>query len=120
MSDVGQYFGSDLQLSATGDLLVVTGIVESEQRVLRRLMTNTNDYFAEPNYGGGLPGDIGSTISVNAVARKVQSQMRLESTVAASPAPQVQVTQLPGQAMYISAQYATQNQPVTLNFTVSP
>ena len=120
MSDVGQYFGSDLQLSATGDLLVVTGIVESEQRVLRRLMTNTNDYLAEPTYGGGLPGDIGSTTSATAVSRKVVSQMRLEPSVAASPVPQVQVTQLPGQAMYVSAQYATQNQSVILNFTVAP
>lgn len=120
MSDIGHYFGGDLQLSSTGDLLVVTGQVESQQRVLRRLMTNQNDYIWEPDYGGNIPSDIGSTFSANQIQRTVQEQLQLEPMVSQNPVPQISVTKQPGQAVYLSINYATQDQPVVLNFTVTP
>ena len=45
MADISHTFGADLSLSATGDLLCVTGDTLTQQRVLRRLLTNAGDYI---------------------------------------------------------------------------
>jgi hypothetical protein len=119
MSDAAHWFGGDLQLSASGDLLIATGVTESEQRVLRRVMTNQGDYFWSPDYGGGLPGYIGSTINANQVQSTIYGQMQLESSVAQSPAPQVTVTPI-AEGMFVAMAWATQNTPAALNFSVTP
>src|SRR5581483_995049 len=55
LNDVFHYWGNDVSLSNTQDLLLVSGTVMGQQRVLRRLLTNPGDYLFDPNYGGGLP-----------------------------------------------------------------
>ena len=119
--DIGHYFSSDLQLGATGDLLVADGALESQQRVLRRLLTNPRDYLWEPLYGAGLPGYIGQPLDRSAVAALITSQMYLESDVSHDPQPQVALQQIPnGISCQITYTSADTGRPVLLNFDVTP
>src|ERR1700722_13907659 len=94
MPDAGHYFGGDLQLSAPGDLLAVDSILECNQRILRRLLTNAGDYIWNPGYGAGLPKRIGSTIDQPETQSLIASQMFLESAVIQNPPPQIETSPL--------------------------
>ena len=121
MADANHTFGADLVLAAGGDLSTVTGIPYSEQRVLRRLMTNPGEYLWDPTYGAGLPGFIGQPINAGQVTAIVQAQLALEDSVAASPAPVVTVTPIAdGLFLEISFTEATTGQPTVLSFSVTP
>ncbi len=121
MADSGHYFSSDLQLSATGGLLPVDSVLESQQRILRRLMTNQGDYIWEPNYGAGLPRRIGSTLDVTEMTALIRSQMYLEDSVQQIPEPQITVLPIVN-GIYISISYieADSGKPATLSFDVTP
>jgi hypothetical protein len=106
--DVYHYFGSDLQASASGDLLLADAPTTGTQRVYRRLLTNpalsnaagtpiaSADYTWHPTYGAGVPRKIGSPGNVPATTALIKGQMLLESAVAPSPAPQINITQNQG------------------------
>ncbi len=108
MTDVAQYFGSDLTLSANGDLLTADGLEESKQRVLRRLLTNPQDYLWQPTYGAGLPATIGQPLSEAELTALIKSQMYMEADVSHDPEPQVTLTAIPNgisaQITYISVE----------------
>lgn len=126
MPELWHDWGSDLVFSSTGDLLLADGTDEGRQRVLRRLLTNPGSYvFHVDNgpvkaYGAGLPGKVGSTIDAKAIQALCLSQMFLEQAVARSPAPTVDVQQIPN-GIYVSVQYtdAQSNQPVALAFNIN-
>ena len=107
--------------SANGDLLTVDSVLESEQRVLRRLMTNPKDYIWQPSYGAGLPAKIGDPFDVATIESIVQSQMFLEDTVVRTPPPDVEVASFPN-GMYVDISYteADSNQDAVLSFPVTP
>jgi phage baseplate assembly protein W len=87
MADLALQFGGDLSIGPTGDLLLADGPILTQQRVLRRLLTNLGDYIWQLNYGAGLGqyvGQPGAPASISGVAR---AQMLLEATVAVTPAP---------------------------------
>jgi len=75
MNDLYQFFGSDLNLSATGDLLGVSSATRTQQRILRRLLTNPGEYLWHPDYGAGLPQFVGSVIDVAKVRAIVRGQI---------------------------------------------
>ena len=81
MPDAYHNYNQDLVASAVGDLLTADSLLESEQRVLRRLMTNPQDYIWQPTYGAGLPAKIGDPFDVATIESIVQSQMYLEDSV---------------------------------------
>jgi phage baseplate assembly protein W len=119
--DAGHYFGGDLQLGATGDLLAADGILESNQRILRRLLTNAGDYLWNPSYGAGLPQRIGMPLNEPDLATLVRSQIYREASVSQSPAPQVTSRQIAnGIDMRIAYLQREQNQTATLSFEVTP
>ncbi len=121
MTDCFHFFGSDLTLSATGDLLTADGLDESQQRVLRRLLTNLKDYLWQPDYGAGLPGYIGQPLDQAAITALIKSQMYLENDVSHDPEPQVALTAIPNgisaQIVYTSVDTGL---PVLLSFDVTP
>lgn len=92
MSDVAHYFSSDLGLGATGGLQVAEGSLLSQQRILRRLLTNPGDYIWEPGYGAGLPRFIGQKLDLTALTALIRSQMYLEGSVQQQPEPQIELT----------------------------
>jgi hypothetical protein len=121
MADAGHYFSGDLQVSATGDLLVADSVLESQQRILRRLLTNATDYLWQPDYGAGLPATIGEPLDEAAMDTLIRSQMYREESVSQNPAPQIITTPIPN-GIYVQIQYVEidSGKPATLSFDVTP
>jgi phage baseplate assembly protein W len=92
MADISHTFGADLSLSATGDLLCVTGDTLTQQRVLRRLITNAGDYIWQLSYGAGLGQMVGQPANATAIENIMRGQIFQESAVAQVPAPVVTTT----------------------------
>jgi phage baseplate assembly protein W len=91
MSDLTHTFGGDLAVAFNGDLAAVSGSTLGQQRVLRRLLTNAGDYIWQLTYGAGLPAMIGMPVDEAAIAGLVRSQIFLESAVARTPTPVIDV-----------------------------
>jgi len=117
--DLSHYIGSDISVSASGDLLLADSLALSQQSVLRRLLTNPGDYIWHPDYGAGLPKMVGSPIVAASVQAVVQSQMLLEPTVARNPLPVINVTPLAnGMFVQISYYEIDATEPTKLAFNV--
>lgn len=120
LSDVAHFWGSDVILSASGDLGRAQRAERSKQRVLRRLLTNPGDYVFHPDYGAGLPAKVGGLINVAEVKALIRAQMRQEASVAQSPAPQIVVDGIDaGVSVAISYVALPDRQPVALAFDLS-
>jgi phage baseplate assembly protein W len=91
MHDINHTFGGDLAVGVSGDLAAASGSTLGQQRVLRRLLTNTGDYIWQLTYGAGLPSMIGMPVDAAAIAGLVRSQIFLESAVAQTPTPTIDV-----------------------------
>jgi hypothetical protein len=132
MTDVYHYWSGDLQISATGDLVVTDPTTAGQQKVLRRLLTNplladvsgnpqsSPDYTFHPPYGAGLARKIGSPVNIAALTAMIRAQLLQESVVARKPAPQITLTPfINGVTVYIAYNDARTLKPVTLSFDVS-
>ncbi len=88
--DIYHYWGSDLQLSATGDLLAVDGVTETNQRIIRALMTAGPEYVFHPAYGAAIGKHVGDALSTGDYSR-IQAEIRAivlrDQNVANNPAP---------------------------------
>jgi hypothetical protein len=91
MFDINHTFGGDLAVAVSGDIAAVSGSALGQQRVLRRLLTNAGDYIWQLTYGAGLPSMIGMPVDAAAIAGLVRSQIFLESAVAQTPTPVIDV-----------------------------
>ena len=89
MADVAHVMGQDLQLGATGDIGVVDGDAETQQRVLHRLLTSAGTYIWQLSYGASLPALVGSLASSQQIAAIIRAQMAYEASVASSPEPEI-------------------------------
>lgn len=92
MADLAHWFGNDLAVGASGDLLSIDEPTRSEQRLVRRLLTNPGDYIWHPTYGAGLASYIGTPAAAKTIEAIVRAQLDLESAVANDPVPTVAVT----------------------------
>ncbi|WDZ97992.1 phage tail protein [Herbaspirillum sp. WKF16] len=132
MPDLYHYWGGDLDVSASGDLLPVDGTVLGQQRVLRRLLTNPavqglngapndpGDYLFHLTYGAGLPRQVGRLVDVAKVRALIRGQILMEAAVARSPAPEIDVAPISG-GMSVSIRYndSQTKKPVFLSFDVN-
>lgn len=91
MYDIFHNFGSDIEVSSSGDLALSAGTDVTNQRVYRRLLTNPGDYLWNLNYGGGLAQFIGMPVSTADIEAVVSTQLALEAAISATPAAQVSV-----------------------------
>jgi hypothetical protein len=121
MTDISLEWDDDFQVDATGDLLTVDGDDEVRQRLERRLFTAVKGYVWHPDYGAGLPQDIGTTLSVADIRSIVASQIQLEATVAPNPPPILTVSQDPNNLGLISIgiQYWDAASGVSVSFTIT-
>lgn len=101
MTDLAHVVGSDLQLSSSGDLAIISGDDQTQQRLLHRLLTSAGTYIWQLSYGAGLPSLIGSVASQQQITAIIRAQMRLEAAVLAIPEPSVILTS--GQIGEVSA-----------------
>jgi hypothetical protein len=120
LDGVSHWFGSDLTLSPTGDIARVNRTDRSKQRVFRRLMTNPGEYVFHPNYGAGVPAQVGGIIDLAKIKALIRGQMLLEASVSQNPEPDVSV-QLIANGVAVSIRYTAlpDKQPVALSFDVS-
>jgi phage baseplate assembly protein W len=91
MSDLQHQFGSDLSVGPTGDLATVNGATLGQQRVLRRLLTNSGDYIWQLGYGAGLAQFVGQPADATRIRAVIRSQIFKETAVARTPEPVVDV-----------------------------
>jgi hypothetical protein len=126
--DAAHWYGEDLALSASGDLLMADGVDLCNQRIVRRLMTTEGGYCWHPDYGGSVPLRVGGLngalpdenalglLSVNAVVR---TQMFLEESVQQDPEPTVAISPING-GVFVSVQYidALSGDNASLDFDV--
>ena len=132
MTEPFHYWGSDLNVSASGDLLLADGLELSKQAVLKRLLTNEAqydtsgncispaDYIWESEYGAGLPQRVGTLLNLPEITGLIRSQMSLEQYVAQTPEPVISVQQIPnGVAAQIYYTEAQSGQQVYLSFDTS-
>lgn len=104
MSDLALSWGGDLAVGPTGDLAVTDGAWLGQQRVIRRLLTNSGDYIWHTSYGAGLAAFVGSPAAASQIQAVILAQIVMESSVAQTPAPVVTVTpSLSGQFNTVSA-----------------
>lgn len=89
MPDLSLEWRSDLQVSATGDLMLSDGPDMARQRIVRRVMTAVKSYIFHLDYGAGAPQQIGDPFRLTRIQAAVRSQMMLEQAVAQTPAPVV-------------------------------
>ena len=91
MPDIAHDFGSDMVLAPNGDVALASGTALTQQRVLRRLLTNPGDYIWDVNYGAGVGAMVGQTVDARRIAAIVRAQMFQEASVAKNPLPTVSV-----------------------------
>lgn len=105
MSDAWHQFGSDLTLSPTGDLMIASSTDVTQQRVLRRLLTNPGEYIWSTTYGAGLAQFIGSPVDANQIGAVIRGQIFNEAAVARSPEPLIEVRSDRAGAVYVQVTY---------------
>lgn len=120
MAELNHYFGGDISTSNTGDLLSVTGTVRSQQRLLRRLLTNPGDYIFHPEYGAGLPAKVGNTLDIPKLRALIRGQVQLEDSIAKTPEPVISLNAIAnGVSVNIKYTDAATGSPAALSFNVN-
>lgn len=126
--DIYHYFGNDLVVSATGDLLVADDTTTGQQNVLRRLLTNpadsdageVSDYLWHPEYGAGVRKIVGSTKDAAAIRAVIRGQILLEAAVSPTPEPVISVdTFLGGVSVTIQYNDARTGEAKVLAFDIT-
>jgi len=120
LNDVNHWVGGDIMVSPTGDLGLASADLRTQQRIVRRLVTNPGDYIFHTDYGAGLPQKIGETLDVPALRGLIRSQILQEAGVVQDPEPQVDVAAITGGvSVRILYSSAVTREPVSLQFNVS-
>jgi phage baseplate assembly protein W len=118
--DISHAFGGDLALGPTGDLELASPPSLTQQRVLRRLLTNAGDYIWQLDYGAGLPQFVGKPANVLQISAVIRGQIFSEAAVAASPEPTIDVSATAGGLVSVQLRYtdATTTQTQLLSFNL--
>lgn len=125
--DLNHLWGQDVVTSPTGDLGIATDATRSQQRVIRRLLTNPldangpPDYAMHPDYGAGLARYVGRNVDLAKMRALIRGQMLLEDSVAKNPQPQITLTQPDPTTLSVYIRYtiAGSGTPATLSFNVN-
>jgi hypothetical protein len=120
LTDIALFIGNDLVVGATGDLLTATGDAETQQRIVRRLLTVAGAYIQHLGYGAGLGQFVGQPTATARIAGVIKRQMKHEATVAQTPPATVTTTRDVTGNVTATIKYtdATTGQPSTLTFPV--
>lgn len=106
MSDLDHLWGTDLAISPTGDLATADTPLVTQQRVLRRLLTNPGDEIWSLDYGAGLARFVGVPGATQAVRAIIRAQILKESAVSQSPEPIIELRPDPTGVLYVQIRYA--------------
>ena len=117
MTDVDHFWGNDLSLSSTGDLATVDVPAVTQQRVLRRLLTNPGDDIWALDYGAGLGSFVGRPGAAQAVQATIHGQIFKEAAVAHTPEPVIDLQPDPTGTLYVQVRYADAQTGTTQTLT---
>lgn len=121
--DVFHIIGNDLVLDADNDLALVSGVDETNQRLLRRLLTLQKSYMWHINFGASVPKYIGEPLSlevVNQLKSDIKAAIFEDDSVAKSPAPEIKFeTLLTGFSCSITYHNLDADKLQTLSFEVT-
>ena len=120
MADLWHQFGADLAVGPTGDLALASNPVLTQQRILRRLLTNPLDYIWSVTYGAGLGQFVGQPADDRQIQGAILGQIFNEATVARSPEPAIDVTSDPNGTVAVQLRYSDADSGTTqlLSFSV--
>ena len=113
MPDLSHLWGNDLAFSATGDLALADTPVVTQQRVLRRLLTNPGDYIWSLDYGAGLAAFVGQAGAPSAILAAIRGQIFKEASVSQTPAPVIALQPDPAGDLYVQIRYADAQTGIT-------
>lgn len=103
--DIDHYFSADASPDLTGGATIAAGLTASQQRIIRRVLTNPGDYTANPDYGAGAGRFVGTTPQgLNQLKTLISSQILLEPSVAPYPFPKVEL-KTNYEMLYITIEY---------------
>lgn len=91
MPDIDLPWGTDFNLTPSGDLATCDGAEQTRQHFLRRLLTAVQGYIWHPEFGIGIPQRIGKVARTSVIAALVRAQAAQEATIARTPVPKVSV-----------------------------
>lgn len=119
-NDLFHIWSTDLNATITGDLMPVDGAEFGRQRILRRLLTSPNEYYAHPEYGAGLPSYVGSVANDKEIYALIKQHMRLEGAVDFKVEPEISLKRFQG-GIEVNIKYldAKTQSLTTLNFKAS-
>jgi hypothetical protein len=106
MPDINHLWGNDLAFSPTGDLATADVPTLTQQRVLRRLLTNPGDYIWALDYGAGLASFVGQPGAASAIGAAIRGQIFKEAAVAQTPEPIIELQPDPSGSIYVHVRYA--------------
>jgi hypothetical protein len=106
MPDISHLWGNDLAFSPTGDLATADVPTLTQQRVLRRLLTNPGDYIWALDYGAGLANFVGQPGAASAIRAAIRGQIFKETAVAQTPEPIIELQPDPSGSIYVHVRYA--------------
>jgi phage baseplate assembly protein W len=81
--DFSLSWGGDFNLSPTAGLELISGAALTQQRLVRRLLTNPGDYLEDLTYGAGLGRYVGQPVNAAAIQGMISTQALLEESVLA-------------------------------------
>lgn len=118
--DLAHWHGADLNVGATGDLMLVGDVVKGHQRVIRRLLTSPTDMLFHPEYGAGVPFFVGEPLDPDVIEAVIRYQIALEAQVARDPEARVEVRPIFG-GVHVRIIYTDSDSgnPTTLSFSVN-
>jgi phage baseplate assembly protein W len=121
MSDALLPWASDLAAGASGDIALTSGSSLTQQRVLRRLLTNRGCYVWQPGYGASLGQYLGTPSNEREIAGSVKSQMLHEVAISTQPEPTIMAQAFASGTLFVEIQYvdAPTGGTELLTFTVS-
>jgi hypothetical protein len=115
MGDISHSFGQDIDLSASGDFLYVED--ETQQHVIKRLLTAANADLWDQTYGAGLGQFVGQPLNLTAITNVIRSQIYKETSVAQLPEPIITASQQ-GTAITVNISYADATTGQTQTLTI--
>ena len=120
MADIWHEFGSDLAVGPSGDIATSGGSNLSQQRILRRLLTNPGDYIWQLDYGAGLGRFVGQPAAAQRIQGVIRAQLFAEASVARSPEPAIDISADDAGVVAVQIRYsdATNSSTQLLSFTL--
>ena len=106
LADLAHLWGNDLALSASGDLAIAEIPTLTQQRLLRRLLTNPGDYIWDLDYGAGLASFVGQPGANAAIVAAIRGQVSKEPGVSQTPAPVIDLVPDATGVLYVYIRYA--------------